>query len=124
MQKVFFVSIQPVKPIVNYRSCIANTISFSLTIGFLTLLLIAYQAKTSFRNLYKLLSLFPLAYSILLLPFVSESPCWLLIRGRAKEALDVLNKFAILKGKRKLPNNVSLFNRCCGDKNETISEKQ
>ncbi|XP_061347957.1 organic cation/carnitine transporter 1 [Gastrolobium bilobum] len=85
---------------------------FFFTLGFLSLPFVAYPTRTCWRNLYKILSLFPLAYSILLLPFVSESPRWLLIRGRSKEALAILDRFARLNGKKKIPNNISLANPC------------
>ncbi|KAJ6295007.1 hypothetical protein OIU76_022988 [Salix suchowensis] len=42
-------------------------------------------------------------------PFISESPRWLLVRGRSKEALDVLRKFARRNGKT-LPENLCLAN--------------
>ncbi|XP_008813162.2 organic cation/carnitine transporter 1 [Phoenix dactylifera] len=80
---------------------------FFFTIGFLSLPLIAYPAKTQWRNIYKVISLLPLAYSLLILPFVSESPRWLAVKGRTEEALDVLTKFAKLNG-RKLPQNISI----------------
>nr|KYP61679.1 hypothetical protein KK1_016187 [Cajanus cajan] len=100
---------------------------FFFTLGFLTLPLVAYPTRTCWRTLYKVLSLLPLAYSLLLLPLVSESPRWLLIRGRSKEALEVLDRFARLNGKKKLPNNLTLINPCgsssasCND-NTTTSE--
>ncbi|TKY45421.1 Organic cation/carnitine transporter 1 [Spatholobus suberectus] len=78
---------------------------FFFTVGFLTLPLVAYPTRTCWRSLYKVLSLLPLAYSVLLLPLVSESPRWLLIRGRGKEALEVLDR-------KKLPSNLSLVNPC------------
>ena len=82
----------------------------------------AYPSRTCWRNLYKILSLLPLAYAVLLLPLVSESPRWLLIRGRGKEALAVLERFARLNGKKKLPNNLTLANPCCGAKDGCNSE--
>ncbi|RDX93225.1 Organic cation/carnitine transporter 1, partial [Mucuna pruriens] len=96
---------------------------FFFTIGFLTLPLVAYPTRTCWRNLYKLLSLFPLAYAVLLLPLVSESPRWLLIRGRGKEALQVLDRFAILNGRKKLPNNLSLTNPS-GTSSSTCEEEE
>ncbi|URD97045.1 Sugar transporter [Musa troglodytarum] len=41
---------------------------FFFTIGFLSLPLIAYPARTSWRTIYKVISLLPLAYSILIIP--------------------------------------------------------
>uniref|UniRef100_A0A6N2KG47 Major facilitator superfamily (MFS) profile domain-containing protein n=1 Tax=Salix viminalis TaxID=40686 RepID=A0A6N2KG47_SALVM len=80
---------------------------FFFTAGFLSLPFIAYHTRTSWRNLYKILSPLPLAYSLLFFPFVSESPRWLLVRGRSKEALEVLKNFARLNG-RTLPENLCL----------------
>ena len=81
---------------------------FFFTAGFLSLSFISYPTRTHWRNLYKIISLPPLLYTFLLVPFVSESPRWLLVRGKNKEALDALQKFAGLNGK-KLPENVQLI---------------
>lgn len=77
------------------------------TVGFLSVPAIAYPTRTHWRNLYMIMAAFPLVYSIFLLPFASESPRWLLVRGRSEEALDVLKKFARLNGKS-LPSNLRL----------------
>ncbi|KAM7474847.1 hypothetical protein LguiB_022090 [Lonicera macranthoides] len=79
------------------------------TFGFLSLPLIAYPTRTCWRSIYQIISLPPLLYSLLiLLPFVSESPRWLLVKGRSKEAMDVLKIYARLNG-RKLPGNLVLL---------------
>ncbi|KAI3407951.1 MFS domain-containing protein [Psidium guajava] len=82
---------------------------FFFTVGFLSLPLIAYPTRSCWRDLYKIISVFPLLYCFLLVPFVSESPRWLLVKGRDGEALDVLRRFARLNGK-KLPSNLVLSN--------------
>lgn len=80
---------------------------FFFTVGFLTLPLIAYPYRTCWRKIYRVISILPLMYSLLIIPFVSESPRWLAVKGRNKEALDVLGRYARLNGK-KLPQNLYL----------------
>nr|CAD1844694.1 unnamed protein product [Ananas comosus var. bracteatus] len=82
---------------------------FFFTIGFLSLPLIAYPARRSWRNLYKVISILPLAYSLLIIPFISESPRWLAIKGRTDEAMGVLTKLAKLNGKV-IPTNIAISN--------------
>ncbi|KAL2555273.1 Organic cation/carnitine transporter 1 [Forsythia ovata] len=82
---------------------------FFFTAGFLSLPLIAYPTRTCWRNMYKIISFLPLVYAIfILMPFVSDSPRWLLVRGRSEEALEVLKRYAKVNGK-KLPPNLSLL---------------
>ncbi|MQL92187.1 hypothetical protein Taro_024799 [Colocasia esculenta] len=81
----------------------------SITVGFLFIPLVTYPTRTSWRNMYRVLSILPLAYSFLVLPFVSESPRWLIIRGRTKEAMDILNKLARINGRR-LPVDLTISN--------------
>uniref|UniRef100_A0A6N2LL18 Major facilitator superfamily (MFS) profile domain-containing protein n=1 Tax=Salix viminalis TaxID=40686 RepID=A0A6N2LL18_SALVM len=45
--------------------------------------LIAYPTRKNWRNLYRIISLLPLSFSVLSFPFVSESPRWLLVREGA-----------------------------------------
>ena len=78
---------------------------FFFTLGFLSLPAIAYPTRTSWRNMYRIISLIPLVYSFIALPFVWESPRWLAVTGRIKEAEDVLTRIAKLNGKT-LPDNL------------------
>ncbi|KAJ0968889.1 hypothetical protein J5N97_021766 [Dioscorea zingiberensis] len=92
-----------------WRGQVGNYGFFFFTIGFLSLPLIAYPSQHSWRNIYRIISSLPLAYSIFLTPFISESPRWLTIKGRTDEAMKVLNKLAKLNGK-KLPKNLTIIN--------------
>ncbi|OVA16049.1 General substrate transporter [Macleaya cordata] len=95
---------------------------FFFTVGFLSLPLIAYPTRTNWRNIYRVISLLPLIYSLAILPFVSESPRWLIVKGRTNEAMEVLNKLARLNGK-KLPKNLTLLNPSIGEINKPGSSK-
>ncbi|KAL0318675.1 UNVERIFIED_CONTAM: Organic cation/carnitine transporter 1 [Sesamum angustifolium] len=95
---------------------------FFFAAGFLSIPLIAYPTRTCWRNLYKIISFIPLVYSIfILVPFVSESPRWLLHRGRSEEALEVLKRYARINGKE-LPLNLSLLEPSGNEKNLAACE--
>ncbi|GLJ45221.1 hypothetical protein SUGI_0951800 [Cryptomeria japonica] len=72
---------------------------FFFTAGFLALPAMAYLTKSSWRDTYLLISIPPLVYSLAILPLISESPRWLAVRGRTKEALEILSNMAKLNGK-------------------------
>ncbi|KAJ0968894.1 hypothetical protein J5N97_021771 [Dioscorea zingiberensis] len=92
-----------------WRGQVGNYGFLFFTIGFLSLPLIAYPSRHSWRNIYRIISSLPLAYSIFLTPFIFESPRWLTIKGRTDEAMKVLKKLAKLNGRR-LPKNLTIIN--------------
>ncbi|KAK4479255.1 hypothetical protein RD792_014766 [Penstemon davidsonii] len=95
---------------------------FFFAAGYLSIPLIAYPTKDSWRNLYKIISFLPLVYAIfILIPFVSESPRWLLVRGRSGEALGVLRRHARING-RELPLNLTLIATNEGENNLSINK--
>jgi OCT family organic cation transporter-like MFS transporter 4/5 len=68
---------------------------------------IAALFQSSWRLLYVVTSLPSLAYVLAVLPFVSESPRWYLVRRRADDALRVLRDIAAANGRR-IPDGVTL----------------
>ncbi|MFQ6638204.1 hypothetical protein Gotur_012528 [Gossypium turneri] len=81
---------------------------FFFTAGFLSLPFIAYHTRTYWRYLYRIISLPPLVYAFLVVPLVSESPRWLIVRRKNKEALEVLQKFTRWNG-NEMPDNIVLI---------------
>ena len=81
---------------------------FFFTVGFLTVPLIAFYTKTSWRSLHRIMAAFPFVYSLLILRLVEESPRWLLVRGNKTQALSVLAGFARRNGKT-LPTDLQLL---------------
>lgn len=75
--------------------------------GFASLPGIAYLTRSSWRMTYIAISALSMAYCCLVLPFVYDSPRWLVIRKRETEALDILKTMAARNGKC-LPENVRI----------------
>ncbi|KAH7675497.1 Major facilitator sugar transporter-like protein [Dioscorea alata] len=66
--------------------------------GFLSLPLMAYFTReSSWRNLYLFISIPSFCYTILLFFLVPESPRWLFVHGRTKEAIQILTKIGLAK---------------------------
>jgi len=68
---------------------------------------VAAMFKSSWRLLYVVTSLPSLVYLVAVLPFVSESPRWYLVRGRAGDAMRVLRDIASTNG-RSIPEGITL----------------
>ncbi|CAA7043107.1 unnamed protein product [Microthlaspi erraticum] len=96
---------------------------FFFTLGFLSLPLMAFLERKSWRNLYRIISLLPLGYAVFLLPFAYESPRWLLVKGRNKEAMVVLKQLARRNG-RQLPADLSLVDPIPTRNDQTSSSSE
>lgn len=59
------------------------------------------------RELYVASSVPSILFVLLVIPFLSESPRWFLVRGRVNEAMEVMRNIARVNGKS-LPSNVWL----------------
>ncbi|GLJ37893.1 hypothetical protein SUGI_0770920 [Cryptomeria japonica] len=75
--------------------------------GFASLPAIAYMTKSSWRTTYIFISSLSMAYCCLFLPFIQESPRWLIIRKQEAEALKILRKMAT-RNNNHLPQNVGI----------------
>ncbi|KAH0469625.1 hypothetical protein IEQ34_001183 [Dendrobium chrysotoxum] len=81
-----------------YRNHVSILTFIFSTTGFLTLPAIAFLNRAySWRLLYLYTSIPSLVYSIFLLFFMKESPRWLLLKGKRKEAIETLKSLTSLK---------------------------
>jgi OCT family organic cation transporter-like MFS transporter 4/5 len=83
------------EPIGPSRRGVAGMSAFYFFSGGVVLLAgVAAIFQSSWRLLYVVASLASLVYLVAVLPFVSESPRWYLVRGRADDAIRVLRDIA------------------------------
>ncbi|THG11338.1 hypothetical protein TEA_004301 [Camellia sinensis var. sinensis] len=77
---------------------------FSTGIAFLSGIAYIFQ---SWRALYIATSIPSILFLVIILPFISESPRWFLIRGKTNEAMKIMQNIAKVNGKH-FPDDVSL----------------
>ncbi|GMP52665.1 hypothetical protein CsSME_00018390 [Camellia sinensis var. sinensis] len=77
---------------------------FSTGIAFLSGIAYIFQ---SWRALYIATSIPSILFLVIILPFISESPRWFLIRGKTNEAMKIMENIAKVNGKH-FPDDVSL----------------
>lgn len=70
--------------------------------------MIAYKTRENWKYIYRVVAVLPMVYSVVVVPFVCESPRWLAIKGRRREAMEVLVRLARING-RKLPANLAIY---------------
>ncbi|TKY49001.1 Organic cation/carnitine transporter 4 [Spatholobus suberectus] len=95
---------EPIGP--KKRGAVGMSSFYFLAGGIALLSGIAYIFQT-WRYLYVASSIPSFLYIVLVLPFLSESPRWYLVRGRVTEAMKLMSAIASSNGKH-LPNDVFL----------------
>ncbi|XP_047063283.1 organic cation/carnitine transporter 4-like, partial [Lolium rigidum] len=89
------------------RGVVGMSTMYFFSGGIAALAGVAVMFQSSWRLLYVVTSLPSLAYVLIVMPFVAESPRWYLVRGRAHDAMRVLRAIASTNG-RCIPENVTL----------------
>ncbi|EAZ32093.1 hypothetical protein OsJ_16284 [Oryza sativa Japonica Group] len=101
----FVLATEPVGP--SRRGAAGMSTFYFFSGGIAALAGIAALFPTSWRMLYVVTSLPSLVFVVAVLPFVSESPRWYLVRRRADDAMRVVRAIASSNG-RSIPDDVSL----------------
>lgn len=100
----FVLATEPIGP--SKRGMAGMSTFYFFSSGIAILSGIAYTFQT-WRTLYIVSSIPSILYIILVLPFISESPRWYLVRGRINEATTLMSTIASYNGKH-LPDGVVL----------------
>jgi MFS transporter, OCT family, solute carrier family 22 (organic cation transporter), member 4/5 len=101
----FVLATEPIGP--SRRGAVGMSTFYFFSAGIAALAGVAALSPRSWRTLYVVTSLPSLAFVAAVVPFVSESPRWYLVRRRADDALRVLRAIAEANGRR-VPDDVSL----------------
>ncbi|CAI9088635.1 OLC1v1023023C1 [Oldenlandia corymbosa var. corymbosa] len=101
----FVLATEPVGP--SKRGVAGMSTFYFFSGGIAILSGIAYIFPNSWRDLYIASSVPSILFLLVLLPFVSESPRWCLIRGQLNRAMKIMRDIAKLNGKF-LPENAIL----------------
>ncbi|CAN0916547.1 Organic cation/carnitine transporter 4 [Linum grandiflorum] len=101
----FTLANEPVGP--NARGGTGVSTFYFFSFGITMLSIVAYFVQHSWRALYVASSIPAVLFVVLVLPFVSESPRWYLVRGKLSQATKIIEKIAESNG-RKIPNGVVL----------------
>ncbi|XP_071725841.1 organic cation/carnitine transporter 4-like [Rutidosis leptorrhynchoides] len=98
----FVLATEPIGPTMRGIAGMSTFYFFSIGIGLLSG--IAYIFQT-WRSLYIATTIPSVIFLIFILPFISESPRWYLIRGKTDQAMKIMHNIAKSNGKH-LPKNV------------------
>ncbi|KAM6580400.1 hypothetical protein CsatA_004174 [Cannabis sativa] len=100
----FVLATEPIGP--SRRGVAGMSTFYFFSTGIALLSLIAYVFPT-WRALYIASSIPSLIFLVLVIPFISESPRWYLVRGKVNEAMTIMNSIAKSNGKE-LPEGITL----------------
>ncbi|PKA66530.1 Organic cation/carnitine transporter 4 [Apostasia shenzhenica] len=100
----FVLATEPIGP---SKRGVAGMSTFYFFSGGIAVLSVVAHLFPAWRSLYVVTSLPSVFFLLLILPFVSESPRWYLIRRRTSDAMETMRKIARCNG-RELPPGLSL----------------
>ncbi|PSR96315.1 Organic cation/carnitine transporter like [Actinidia chinensis var. chinensis] len=100
----FVLATEPVGP--SRRGVAGMSTFYFFSCGIALLSFVAF-VFSSWRSLYIASSIPSILFLVVILPFISESPRWFLIRGKADKALKIMKNIAKTNGKH-LPDGVSI----------------
>ncbi|XP_048497865.1 organic cation/carnitine transporter 4-like [Beta vulgaris subsp. vulgaris] len=101
----FVLATEPIGPSKRGVAGISTFYFFSIGIALLSGIAYIFQ---SWRSLYVASSIPSIIFVTIVIPFISESPRWYLVRGKAKEAMEVMRHMAKFNG-RTIPQDVELL---------------
>ncbi|KAI3827226.1 hypothetical protein L1987_01298 [Smallanthus sonchifolius] len=112
----FVLATEPVGPTKHGIAVMSTFYFFSLGVAILSGIAYIFQ---SWRFLYIASSIPSIVFLVFMLPFISESPRWYLIRDQTDQAMKIMHKIAKSNGKH-LPENVNIVldneAKSCGHK--------
>ncbi|KAF7011367.1 hypothetical protein CFC21_025685 [Triticum aestivum] len=101
----FVLATEPVGP--SYRGVVGMSTCYFFSGGIAILAGIAAMFQSSWRLLYVVTSMPSLAFMLTVMPFVSESPRWYLVRRRAEDAMRVIRDIASTN-RKSIPDGITL----------------
>ncbi|KAM3390136.1 hypothetical protein ACQJBY_011985 [Aegilops geniculata] len=115
----FVLATEPIGP--SYRGVTGMSTCYFFSGGIAALAGIAAMCQSSWRLLYVVTSMPSLVFALAVMPFVSESPRWYLVRRRTDDAMRILRNIASTNG-RSIPNGVTLKLDDEDDLNKKVEE--
>ncbi|KMZ66728.1 Organic cation/carnitine transporter 4 [Zostera marina] len=100
----FVLATEPIGPSKRGQAGMSTFYFFSM--GFIIVAGMGYVCQSSWRLLYVVTSIPSLLFLLFVLPFISESPRWYLVKGKLSETMVVMNAIARTNGKPDIPARV------------------